>query len=209
MRPEYNSLFGSEYHYGWLAGLVRKPRGYQPEAFADIDMSTPIVLTILGEDRPGIVESLSEVLARHNGNWNQSSMSSLAGQFAGILLATVPDDHASACISDLEALSARGLQVNVHASETFAPATAMQEFALDLVGNDRHGIVRDITHVLAQHGVNVQELETEVESASMAGGALFRARAWLLAPASVDLDALERELEEIANELMVEIRFDD
>jgi glycine cleavage system regulatory protein len=172
-------------------------------------MSTPIVLTILGKDHPGIVESLSAVLARHNGNWTQSSMSSLAGQFAGILLATVPRDNAAACIADLEALSATGLQVNVHASDISAPAAATQEFAMDLVGHDRHGIVRDITHVLTRHGVNVQELETEVESASMAGGSLFRARAWLSAPESVDLDALERELEEIANELMVEIRFDD
>jgi glycine cleavage system regulatory protein len=172
-------------------------------------MSTPIVLTVLGNDQPGIVEYLSEILTRHDGNWTQSSMSSLAGQFAGILLATVPEGSAAACIEDLEGLASRGLQVTVHESGATPPLEPMQEFSMDLVGNDRRGIIYDITHVLAQHGVNVQELETEVESASMSGGNLFRARAWLLAPESVDLDALEQELEEIANELMVEIRFEN
>ncbi len=172
-------------------------------------MSTSIVLTVLGEDHPGIVESISEVLTRHEGNWTQSSMSSLAGQFAGILLATVPGNAAEACIAELEGLASEGLQVTAHASTPAAGPAAMREFAMDLVGNDRQGIVREITHVLARHGVNVQELETEVESASMSGGTLFRARAWLLAPESVDLDLLESELEEIANELMVEIRFED
>ena len=172
-------------------------------------MSTSIVLTVIGEDHPGIVESLSEVLAEHDGNWTQSSMSSLAGQFAGILLATVPDANADDCIADLEALDSEGLQVIANAAGEIEPPGAAREFSLDLVGNDRHGIVHDITHVLARHEVNVQELETEVESASMAGGALFRARARLLVPEGVDLHELEGELEELANELMVDIRFED
>jgi glycine cleavage system regulatory protein len=172
-------------------------------------MSTSIVLTVIGKDHPGIVESLSEVLAEHGGNWTHSSMSSLAGQFAGILLATVADDNAEACIEDLEALDSEGLQIVANASHEQFQAGTLKEFALDLVGHDRQGIVHDITHVLAQHEVNVQELETEVESASMAGGTLFRARARLLVPEHVDLAQLEDELEDLANELMVDIRFED
>ena len=172
-------------------------------------MSTSIVLTVIGEDHPGIVESLSEVLAEHGGNWTHSSMNSLAGQFAGILLATVPEDNADACIADLEALDSEGLQVVAHASSDRPQAGPVRELALDLVGNDRPGIVHDITRVLAQHEVNVQELETEVESASMGGGTLFRARARLLVPEDVELAQLEEELEDLANELMVDIRFED
>ena len=172
-------------------------------------MSTSVVLTVIGEDHPGIVESISEILATHGGNWTQSSMSSLAGQFAGILLATVPDQNTEACIAELEALEAEGLRVIAHASARQAQLGPARELSLDLVGNDRHGIVHDITRVLARHEVNVQELETEVESASMAGGTLFRARARLVVPEGVDLRKLEEQLEDLANELMVDIRFDE
>jgi glycine cleavage system regulatory protein len=188
----------SGYHEDWWDEMPRPA-----------NMSTSIVLTVIGEDHPGIVESLSEVLAEHDGNWTQSSMSSLAGQFAGILLATVPEANADACIAALEALESKGLRVIAHASHGPAQPAAAREFFLDLVGHDRHGIVHDITRVLAQHRVNVQELETEVESASMSGGALFKATARLLVPEGVDLRQLEERLEDLANELMVDIRFED
>ena len=171
-------------------------------------MKKSIVLTVLGEDHPGIVKSLSDVVARHGGNWTHSSMSSLAGQFAGILLATVPAGQVAACINDLRELASEGLSVTAREASTGAAAGEMQEFAMDLVGHDHPGIVLDITRVLAKHGVNVQELETKVESASMAGGNLFKAHALLSAPKSLDLLELEQKLEDIANDLMVEVRFE-
>jgi glycine cleavage system regulatory protein len=167
-------------------------------------MSTSIVLTVIGDDHPGIVKSLSDVLASHGGNWNQSSMSSLAGQFAGILLATVPDDQAEACATALRGLAEEGLQVVVKACVESTPGPKGEIYLLDLVGHDRPGIVQEITHVLTRHGVNVDELETDVASASMAGGPLFKARAQLLVPAEVDVSVLVTDLEAIANELMVE-----
>lgn len=169
-------------------------------------MSTSIVMTVIGEDHPGIVNRLSEILNRHNGNWTQSSMSSLAGQFAGILLATLPKAEVEACIASLTALSEVGLDVVVHVADELGEAAEADRWALDLVGHDRHGIVREITGVLAQFGANVEELETEVASASMAGGPLFKAHAVVNVPAGADLVELEQGLEAIANELMVEFR---
>ena len=81
------------------------------------------------------------------------------------------------------------------------------KYFLDLVGNDREGIVHDITSVLANHKVNVHDLETVVESASMGGGEIFRAKAELMVPAEVDIDSLGKELEAMANDLMVDISF--
>ncbi|HET6593229.1 MAG: glycine cleavage system protein R [Xanthomonadales bacterium] len=168
-------------------------------------MNSAIVLTIIADDHPGIVESVSEVLARHGGNWSQSSMSSLAGKFAGILLASVPSAQAADCIADLQALADDGLQVMAQATDAPLPSEPHSACSLDLVGHDRPGIVRDITHILSRHGVNVQELETHVESASMAGGPLFHATARLMVPKVVDMSRLRAELEDLANELMVEI----
>jgi len=171
-------------------------------------MNTSIVLTILADDHPGIIKTVSSVLHKHGGSWTQSSMSSLAGQFAGILLATVPTANSIACRDELLALESHGLHIVAHIGEQAPSSEETRECVLDLVGNDRQGIVHDITKVLAAHNVNVRELETLVEAASMAGGELFRARAELLVPVTTDIDLLEKELENLANDLMVDIRLE-
>jgi glycine cleavage system regulatory protein len=172
-----------------------------------MSMNTSIVLTVIADDQPGIVQMVSEVLTQHGGNWTQSSMSALAGKFAGILLASVPSANSDACVADLRALESKGLRVMAHVSDAEAKAEKSIQYRLDLVGNDHVGIVHDITTLLANHKISVNELETSVESASMGGGDIFRARAILDIPQSTDLDTLEAELEDIAHDLMVDIRF--
>jgi len=170
-------------------------------------MNTSIVLTVIADDQPGIIKMVSEVLDNHRGSWTQSSMSSLAGQFAGILLVSVPAANADACVEELHGLESVGLRIIAHVSTSAPGLGETHEYILNLVGNDRKGIVHDVTTVLANHSVNVNNLETVVESASMGGGELFKASAQLIVPASADIDALESGLEELANELMVDIIF--
>jgi glycine cleavage system regulatory protein len=78
-------------------------------------MPTSLVLTVLGEDRPGLVEALSHIIAAHEGNWLESRMAHLAGQFAGILRASVPEGNATALLTALQGLAEHGLQVVVRA----------------------------------------------------------------------------------------------
>jgi len=172
-------------------------------------MSTSIVLTVVSQDRPGIVETLSELLAEHGGNWIESSMLSMAGQFAGILLASVPDPQADAFVEGLAKLKSEGLQIVAQRSGPAAIAAKEHEFTLDLVGQDRPGIVHDITQILTRHQVNVQELETTCQSASMSGESLFLAHARLLIPDDASVDALRDDLEDLANELMVDIKLEN
>ena len=171
-------------------------------------MNTSIVLTVIANDHPGIVKSVSQTLKNHGGNWTQSSMSSLAGQFAGILLASVPSENTEACLAELRGLESAGLHVIASVSSEKASEEKTSNYTLDLVGNDHPGIVHDITALLANHNVNVHDLETTVESASMGGGDIFRALAKLVVPESTDMDMLESELESLANDLMVDIRFE-
>lgn len=171
-------------------------------------MSTSIVLTVVSDDHPGIVETLSDVLARHAGNWAESSMMSLAGKFAGILLAELPQDSADAFIADLGELEGLGIQVVAQRSETVGQEAATRRVTLELVGQDRPGIVHDITAILARHAVNVLELETTVQSASMSGESLFLAHARMGLPDGVNMERLRDELEALANELMVDISLD-
>jgi len=171
-------------------------------------MKTPIVLTVISDDHPGIIKIVSEALQEHGGNWSQSSMSSLAGQFAGILLASVPEENAAACLATLAGLESQGIQITARVCGDESAVESTSEYTLELVGHDHPGIVHDITTVLASHQISIHDLETNVEGASMGGGELFKANALLQVPAGADVEALENELHDMANDLMVDIRFE-
>ncbi|MFT7624730.1 MAG: glycine cleavage system regulatory protein [Myxococcota bacterium] len=167
---------------------------------------TSLVLTILGPDRVGLVEALSDTVTRHEANWLESRMSQLAGQFAGLLRVSVPPNKTEGLIEALRSLEA--VQVHVLRSDRVTePATQLVH--LRLVGHDRPGIVADITHALAADGVNVEDLETHCEAAAMSGDPLFHARAVLRVPADLDMDDVAHGLEKIANDLMVEIDLEE
>jgi glycine cleavage system regulatory protein len=169
-------------------------------------MRTSLILTLIGDDRPGIVEQLSDRVLAAGANWEESRMARLAGKFAGILRVGVESDRAQELVQALTALESRGLKVVVEggAAANEAPRTV----AFELLGNDRPGIVRDISRVLASRGVNIEELETELTSAPETGDPLFRARARLSLPASTDFVELRRVLESLADDLMVDLAFD-
>ncbi|MEJ8569221.1 glycine cleavage system protein R [Elongatibacter sediminis] len=171
-------------------------------------MNESVVLTVVSDDRPGIVKSLSRLLEDHGGNWAESSMMSLAGKFAGILLARVPQDRTGEFLKALAALEAEGVHILAQRTGEPGPGDDVQEFSLDLVGQDRPGIVHDITDILTRHGINVQELETRCESASMSAEVLFHARARMRVPGGTSVERLREELEDLANELMVDIVLD-
>jgi len=168
-------------------------------------MQRSVVMTIIGEDRPGLVESVAAIVTDQGGNWLESRMSHLGGQFAGILRVEIPAERQQALVAALRGLESRGLRVVVHPErDTTAPSAAPTSL-LEIVGQDRPGIVKQISHALAAHRVNVEELHTECASAPMSGETLFKARAKLSIPASCDVAALRGQLEQIAGDLIVEI----
>lgn len=165
---------------------------------------TTLVLTVLGNDRSGLVSTVSTTLDAHGASWERSQMARLAGKFAGIVEVEVPDSGADALVTALEALGAAGLTVAVE--RTDAPdGDAPTRLTLDLMGADRPGIVAGISRLLAERGVNVEQLSTEVRHAPMAGGMLFEAHAVLSAPASAGTAELRAGLEALADELLVDI----
>ncbi len=167
-------------------------------------MTTYLVLTAIGDDRPGLVESLSEKVADNGGNWLESSMSQLAGKFAGILRVSVADQQADALIAELETLKDR-LKLVIEKVDIEQPLEKPKTVSLSLVGNDRAGIVKEISHALANLAVNVEELNTECEPAPMSSEILFKCEAVLRVPAEVTLDQLQDALEQLADDLMVEL----
>lgn len=165
-----------------------------------------LVLTVIGDDKAGLVDTLAATVAARGGNWERSQMAELAGKFAGIVMVTVPDQSTRQLIADLEAIEHRGL---LHITvEEAVPASATQprsRWTIELLGADRPGIVREISSVLAAHEVNIDELRTSTSEAPMSGGVLFSAWAQVSIPAGLDLGALRRSLEALAGELMVDL----
>ena len=172
-------------------------------------MQRLLVMTVIGPDRPGLVESVAGLVAQQGGNWLESRMSRLGGQFAGILRVEVPNENEPALVAGLKQLGGRGLTVVVHPDQPASTSLSPRQSILDIVGQDRPGIVREIAHALANFGVNVEELETECASAAMSGETLFKAHARLRLPESSNAAEIRRHLEQIAADLIVEIRLED
>ncbi len=172
-------------------------------------MQRSLVMTVIGQDRPGLVESVAALVAEHGGNWLESRMSRLGGHFAGILRVEVPSENESPLVAALKQLAARGLTVVVHPDQPKPLPAAARQSVLDIVGQDRPGIVREISHALAGFGVNVEELQTECASAAMSGETLFKAHARLSIPESCDTAQIRQQLEKIAADLIVEISLAD
>lgn len=166
-----------------------------------------LVITVIGDDRPGLVSALADVVAEHSGSWGRSQLAQLAGKFAGILTAEVPEDQVEALSEAVRGL--RGvLDTTVHTAGAQADLATGDTFHLDLVGNDRPGIIKEITSVLAAQQVSVEELATKVVPTPQSGGDLFTARASVRAPHGTDVPALRAALEQLAGELLVDISFD-
>ena len=164
------------------------------------------VLTIIGADRAGLVDALSEVVAEHRGSWQRSQMTELAGMFAGMVLVQVPPDRSEAFRAALEPLHEQGLM-----DVTLRPAASDQleaeapTLAFEVVGADRPGIVHEVSHLLAERGIGIVDLRTWTESAAMAGSPLFRAAAVVRLPEDVSTADLTDALEGLSGDLMVDL----
>lgn len=164
---------------------------------------TTLVLTVLGDDRAGLVKALADIVSAHGGNWERSHLAELAGTFAGIVEVSVPDDRAPALQAALGPLD--GL-LRVVAETAGRPVTGpRREVVVEVLGNDHPGIVQAVSGALAEHGLSVTDLQTSTRDAPMVGGRLFEARATVAVPAGVDLADVRAALERIASEVLVDL----
>ncbi len=168
-------------------------------------MTTPIVLTFIGHDRPGLVKAISEKVAASGGTWLESRLAHLAGEFAGILLVSVPDSNIAVLTAALRELETAGLRIAVERSSDAQAPQSRKIFKLEVVGHERPGIVREVTQALSELGVNIEEFSSSLEGAPFSGAAMFRAVARLRAPDELGGEDLRKTLERIAHEITVDI----
>jgi len=171
--------------------------------------NTAMVFTFIGADKPGLVEKLAQTVSQCGGNWLESRMSALAGQFAGIVQVGIARDRQAALREQLLALSGAGLTIVVADSQPGENENPYRHLRLSFIGNDRPGIVREVAGALAQRQINVREMDTAITSAPMTAEPLFEAFAEIEVPMSLDLAELNERLAEIADALTVTIDLEE
>lgn len=192
-------------HIGQTVTGTTWRRGATLPLVQDVAGHTALILLINGADRPNIVARLSDIVAAHDGNWEDARLARLSGRFAGVIRVSVPTAQEAQLRATLTDLSTQGLSVIVESAEGEAPAGDNTELDLELVGGDRPGLLRDITRILGEHTVNVEELTTRRREAPMGGGMLFEATARIAIVKGATSEPLRTALEALSAELAVEI----
>ncbi len=171
-------------------------------------MTTSVVFTFIAKDKPGLVERLSQTVSDHGGNWLESRMSHLAGQFAGITRVQVSNAQSEALSAALSALSSDELLVIVQPGTSAVTDQPSQQRQVSIIGNDRPGIVLEVSSALAARNINVSEMDSNITSAAMTAQPLFEATVSIELPASQQLHELSEKLDEIANDLAIDIKLE-
>ena len=167
-------------------------------------MQQNLILTILGPDRTAIVDSLSSTVAEHGGSWQASQMARLSGHFAGLVQITCLNEKADALTTALESLSSAELQISV-AREESASNEERSSYHLDVLGNDRPGILSEVTRALRTLEANIVEMETRLEPAPESGHGIFRTLATVTLAKTADPSELSQALEELSPDLQVSL----
>lgn len=169
-------------------------------------MPKHLIITIISDDKPGIVKTLADTVARFQGNWLESRLAHLAGKFAGVIRIAVEEAEMSRLKQALEQLREVGMQLQIEASEERQPTSTNNSASFSALGPDRPGIVKEISQAFAEYQINVEELNTHCSSMPYSGEPLFEAEGRILAPPGTDLDKLHAQLDAIADALAIDIR---
>ncbi|MES2924256.1 MAG: ACT domain-containing protein [Verrucomicrobiota bacterium] len=168
-------------------------------------MNCYLIMTVLGNDRPGLVSTLADTVASHGGNWLESRMARLAGQFAGIARIECPAETVDALIAELQSPGHSGGLTVLAVREDVVEPAARRTLIVDVVGNDRPGIVRELSAAVAKAGGNIEELTTGLESAPMSGHPMFRAHGVVSIPEDTETEVLIAAIESLGGDLTVDL----
>lgn len=173
-------------------------------------MAQEMVLTVIARDRPGLIKALSETIAAHGGNWVDSSMARLGGEFAGILRITAPAGNVTALEAALGGLGDAGIWVTIRRGADEADAAGAmpargRHMRITLTGVDHPGIIHEVSATLAALDVSIDELNSRIFTGSMSGEAMFEASADVVLPSGLSETQVRDRLEDIAHDLVVEL----
>lgn len=165
----------------------------------------PLIFTLVGQDKPGLISNLAKTVYGMGGNWLGSNFSHMAGHFAGFVQIDLPLDKHQTLITLL--LQHPDLKIHLLSGVVEEPNEPQQKVQIEITGNDKTGIVQELTQILNRFNLNIVKFDSCLETAPNWGGSLFKAKALISIAADFDLEKLQESLESIANDLMVDIEF--
>ncbi|MGB0111708.1 MAG: ACT domain-containing protein [Ilumatobacteraceae bacterium] len=168
-----------------------------------------LVLTIIGRDRAGVVASLADVVRFHEGNWKRSELAEIAGTFAGVVVVEVGDDRVDELLTNLLILRDQGLHVTAQQVEEPVEAPEADEVRLRFTGDDRPGIVHEISTAISEAGVSISRLGTVTDLPGTGDGRRFEITAQLSVPVGTDLDGVVDSIGEVARGLGITLSVED
>lgn len=165
------------------------------------------LLSVVGSDRPGLTEALSAAVLAAGGNWLQSHLSQLGGLYVGSVLVELEVAGEEVLRNAVRDVDAKGLEVRITpAAEDSAPAG--QVIRLSLVGQDRPGIVHQVTSLLSSLNANIEALETRISVEAHSGTSLFHMDTTLRLPTGLGALDVRAALEDLSGEIMVDVLAD-
>ena len=162
------------------------------------------VLSVVGSDRPGLTKALAAAVLSAGGNWLESHLSRLGGLYVGSVLVELEADGLESLRSAVSAVDAQGLEVRIAPADE-APGPAGEALQFGLVGQDRPGIVDQVTAVFSDLGANIETFDTWVDGEPHSGMPLFHLEARLRLPADLQAASVQAALQDISAEIMVDI----
>jgi len=170
-------------------------------------MQQSLVLTVTGNDRVGIVDDVTKIILTHNGNVDSSRMARLGGVFAMIFLVSITETTLNELRASLDALQEQGFDLTVRPTQRGVSQKfkGWHSYQINVRGADNEGIIHEITHQLAQHGVSVETIDTGTEDAPFGGTKLFTMLAKVFSPPNLSLASLQEEMDAVGNDLNVDI----
>jgi glycine cleavage system regulatory protein len=162
-----------------------------------------VILSVIGSDRPGLTEALAGAVLSAGGNWLESHLSRLGGLYVGSVLVELQTDQVDGLRATINAVDAQGLEVRIAAAAD-DPGAVGEALRFSLVGQDRPGIVRQVTAILSDLHVNIETFDTRITAEPHSGAPLFHMEASLRLPPGLKAGAVQDALEAISAEIMVD-----
>lgn len=171
-------------------------------------MRENIVFTLTGKDRIGIVDEVTKLMLDLGGNVETSRMARLGGEFAILMLVSLPARQLARLEKASAALVAQGYKITTSQTErTYAEAhPGWRPFQIEVLGADHEGIVHNVAHYLSERGINIESMDAGTTSAPVTGTALFFMTALVAVPPELAGQTWESQLQDVARSLNVEIR---
>jgi len=158
---------------------------------------------MVGNDKPGLIDSIANIISAAEGNWLASSFAHMAGHFAGFAEISIEEAQQETLLAalknhpDLEITLSHGVEKQIQ--ET-------QRISVNVEANDRPGIVKQLSGVLNQFDINIVQFDSACHSAPNWGNPIFRATAEVELPEGFDSNELQSSLEALSDDVMVDIK---